>query len=94
MAGEEFAQILEGMQSQAATSEMLTQAPLFMWSAMWLIIIALTVGILLFVAWIWLLVDCAKRTKFKNGDRVMWVLLLVLTGPIGMLLYYLMEKRK
>jgi hypothetical protein len=35
-----------------------------------------------------------KREKFRSGDRVVWILLLVLLGPIGMLLYYFMVMRK
>jgi hypothetical protein len=60
-----------------------------------LIVLAVIVLLVLaFVAWIWMIVDCAKRKKFRNGDRVMWILLLVLTYIIGMILYYFMEMRK
>jgi len=55
--------------------------------------VIIVLAILAFVAWLWMIVDCAKRNKFRNGDRVMWILLLVLTGFIGMLLYYFMEMR-
>jgi len=58
-----------------------------------LILIALLV-LLLFALWIWMLVDCAKREKFRTGDRVTWILLLVLVTPLGMILYYFMVMRK
>lgn len=59
-----------------------------------LILLVMLISLLLFAAWIWMIVDCAKRKKFRNGDRVMWILLLVLTGILGMVLYYFMEMRK
>lgn len=59
-----------------------------------LILFMLLLGILLFVVWIWMIIDCAKRNKFKSGDRVVWILLLVLTGLIGIILYYFMVMRE
>jgi len=49
---------------------------------------------LLFFGWIWMIIDCVKRNRFRSGDRVVWILLLVLTGIIGMILYYFMVMRK
>jgi uncharacterized RDD family membrane protein YckC len=51
-------------------------------------------SVLLFIAWIWMIVDVAKRDRFRTGDRVVWILLLVLTGLIGMALYYFLEMRR
>ncbi len=58
-----------------------------------LILITLAVSVLVFVGWLWMIIDCAKREKFKSGDRVVWILLLVLLGPLGMILYYFMVMR-
>ena len=68
-------------------------AQLAMW-IIWIILIAFALMALYFVAWIWCLVDCAKRNRFRNGDRVMWILLLVLVPFISVILYYFMEARK
>lgn len=57
-------------------------------------VLIIALAVLVFALWIWMIVDCAKRKKFQNGDNVMWILLLVLTGPIGMILYYFMEVRR
>lgn len=59
-----------------------------------LILITLALSVILFVLWLWMIIDCAKREKFKSGDRVVWILLLVLLGPLGMILYYFMVMRK
>jgi len=58
-----------------------------------IILIILLLSLLIFVGWIWMIIDCAKRNRFRSGDRVVWILLLVLLGPIGMVLYYFMVMR-
>ncbi len=46
------------------------------------------IGILGFVFWLITLIDSATR-KFKNSsDKIVWVLVIVLTGLIGSLIYY------
>jgi hypothetical protein len=50
-------------------------------------------SILSFVFWIMMLVDSIKR-KFKRSDeRLIWVIVIVLTGIIGSLIYYFVVKR-
>jgi len=72
----------------------LSQMPAFAFLSISIILVAMVLGVLIFAAWIWMIVDCAKRKKFRHGDRVLWILLLVLTGIIGMILYYFMEMYK
>lgn len=55
-----------------------------------LAIIALVV--FFFVFWIMMLVDCATR-KFRNdNDRIVWILVIILAGIIGALIYYFVIK--
>ena len=58
-----------------------------------IVVIALFViiGILSFIFWIWMLVDCAKR-EFK--DKLVWIIVIVITQIIGALIYYFVIKRK
>lgn len=61
-----------------------------------LVLITLIIGG--FAFWIWMLVDCVKR-KFKNeNDKILWVLLIVLLGWLGALVYFFVvrmpEKKK
>jgi TctA family transporter len=47
-----------------------------------------------FVLWIVMLIDVIQR-KFENdNDRILWVLVVVLTGMIGAAIYYLVVKSK
>lgn len=58
----------------------------------WMLLMSLFV--LFFVFWIWMIVDCAKR-KFKNdNDKVVWILIVVFLNWLGALIYYFMVKKK
>ncbi|MSS74857.1 hypothetical protein EXS73_01430 [Candidatus Pacearchaeota archaeon] len=50
------------------------------------------VGILISIFWIWMIVDCAQR-KFKNpSEKVVWLVVVVLLGWLGALVYYLVVR--
>lgn len=56
------------------------------------------------ILWIWMLVDAifadGKRLRFKilkdnpNGNKLIWILVIVFAGWIGALIYYILEKRE
>jgi prolipoprotein diacylglyceryltransferase len=50
-------------------------------------------GILGFIFWIFMLIDVIKRNFKKENDKIMWILIVVLIGIIGALIYYFMVKR-
>lgn len=47
----------------------------------------------LFVFWIWSLVDCIRNPNYDDMRRIMWVLVIVLTGFIGSIIYLAMAPR-
>lgn len=48
-----------------------------------------------FVLWIIMLIDAAQRTNWENeNDKTVWILIIVLTGGIGALIYYFMIRKK
>lgn len=54
---------------------------------------------LLFVFWLWMLIDCLKRPDDKfafggNYAKIIWVLVIIFTGFIGALIYYFLIKRE
>ncbi len=64
------------------------------------IILILFVPVFLFtmVFWFWMMIDCLKRPDdgFKiggNNAKLIWVLVLIFTGLIGALIYYLLIMR-
>jgi prolipoprotein diacylglyceryltransferase len=58
----------------------------------WLILLAVIAGAIVF--WILMIVDVAKRKFSKEDDRTVWILVVVLAGIIGAIIYYFMIKKK
>jgi prolipoprotein diacylglyceryltransferase len=42
--------------------------------------------------WIWMLVDCATHEPSQGNDKVVWILIIVLTHVIGALIYFLVRR--
>ena len=42
--------------------------------------------------WIWMLVDCIKHEPAEGNDRLIWVLVIALTGWLGALIYLLARR--
>lgn len=62
------------------------------WCVIWI------VGLLVFIFWIVMLIDCIQReepAEFPKGQtKILWVLLLVLAGGIAVFFYYFMVYKK
>jgi len=62
-------------------------------------IILILVAIVLFVFWLWMLIDSLKRPDDKfaiggNYAKLIWILVIIFTGFLGALIYYFLIKRK
>ena len=44
-------------------------------------------GVIGFAFWIWVLIDCVKNEPSEGNDKLIWILVIVLTGWIGGLIY-------
>ena len=44
------------------------------------------------VLWIWMIVDCATHEPSEGNDKVIWILVIVLTHWIGALIYLLARR--
>ncbi len=55
-----------------------------------LFIIALV--IFLFVFWILMIIDCAKRNFKNENEKVVWIIVIALLGAIGAAIYYFAVK--
>ncbi|MAG37802.1 hypothetical protein CMI45_00225 [Candidatus Pacearchaeota archaeon] len=52
----------------------------------------LLVGIALFAFWIWMIVDVAQR-KFKESvEKIIWIVVVVVGGWVGALVYYIVVR--
>lgn len=53
---------------------------------------AFLAGAILFAFWIWMIIDCIKRDFKKDVEKVVWILVIVLLGFLGALIYFFVVK--
>ena len=44
------------------------------------------------VLWIWTLVDCINKEPAEGNERLIWVIVIALTGAIGAIIYLLVRR--
>ncbi|MCP4640538.1 MAG: PLDc_N domain-containing protein [bacterium] len=42
--------------------------------------------------WIWMIIDCATKESSEGNDKIIWILVIVLTHWIGALIYFLVRR--
>ena len=55
-------------------------------------IFAIAIGILLFVFWLWMLIDCLKRDFKKDYEKIVLVLVMIFVHLLGAVIYYFVVK--
>lgn len=50
------------------------------------------IAILGTIFWIWMIVDCATNEPAESNDKLMWILIVALTGAIGAAIYYFVRR--
>ena len=51
------------------------------------------IGILGFVLWIWAVIDCATNDYLPGNDKIVWILVVVLAGVVGAIIYYFIARK-
>lgn len=46
------------------------------------------------ILWIWMIVDCATQEPAEGNEKLVWILIIVLTHWIGALIYLLARRPK
>jgi hypothetical protein len=49
-------------------------------------------GCLATVFWLWMLIDCLSYEPSQGNDKILWVLVIVLTHGLGAVLYYFIRR--
>jgi hypothetical protein len=52
------------------------------------------IAVLVFVFWIWMLIDAIQNKGLTDGERIGWVLVIVLLHIIGSTLYFFIARPK
>ena len=55
---------------------------------LFLLLFLVTVGLLAFVFWVWMLIDVIQNKGLTDGEKVGWVLAVVFLHFLGALLYF------
>lgn len=54
----------------------------------------IVLNLLLLVFWVWMIIDCASNEPAEGSDKIVWILVVLLAGPIGALIYLLARRPK
>lgn len=52
------------------------------------------IGLLVFVFWIWMLIDAIQNKGLTDGEKIGWVLAIVFLHIIGAILYFFIGRPK
>jgi formate hydrogenlyase subunit 3/multisubunit Na+/H+ antiporter MnhD subunit len=52
------------------------------------------IGLACFAVWLWMLIDAIKYTPSENNLKLIWILVILLTGIIGALIYMFVQRPK
>ena len=92
-----FGGVAEAASSSSSDAAALAIIPIIIgFMSLYMIIPMFVFGIVacLVIFWILMIVDVVKRDFKKDNDRLIWILVVVLAGWIGALIYYFMIKRE
>ena len=49
--------------------------------------------VLAFIFWIWMIIDCARRSFRHDIEKIVWIVVIVLATWVGALVYFLVIKK-
>lgn len=57
-----------------------------------LIMFSLIIGIGGTILWIWAIINCIQNRRLSDGEKVLWVLLIIFTHLIGAIIYFIVSR--
>jgi len=54
----------------------------------------LALGLLLFVFWIWMLIDAISNNGLSGTEKIVWVLVIIFLHFLGALIYYFVGRSR
>ena len=55
---------------------------------------AVLIGLAAFVVWVWMLVHAVTNRGLSDGEKILWVLLIVFLPLLGVILYFFIGRPK
>ena len=62
--------------------------------AMCVSLVFLLVGLAVFAFWLWMLIDAIRHAPSENNLKLIWILVIILAGIIGALIYFFVQRPK
>ena len=57
-------------------------------------ILFMIVALIGFIFWVWMLIDCVRREFSGNNDKIIWIVVILLLGWLGALIYLIAGRKK
>jgi len=57
-------------------------------------IIGMLIGLAALIFWIWTIIDCAKRQFPGDNDKIIWLVVIIILGVLGSLIYLIAGRSK
>lgn len=57
-----------------------------------MMLLFLAIGVAIMAFWLWTLIDCLKNESAEGNDKLIWILVIVLAGWIGSLVYLFVRR--
>lgn len=54
----------------------------------------IALGLAFFAFWVWMLIDSIRNENISSNERVVWVLVIVLTHFVGALIYFVVSRTR
>jgi hypothetical protein len=51
-------------------------------------------GLVVFIFWIWMLIEAATKESSEGNDKIMWVIIILFTHFLGALIYFFVRRPK
>jgi hypothetical protein len=56
--------------------------------------VSMVMGLMLLAFWVWMIVDCATKEPSEGNDKLIWILVILLTSWLGAAIYYFVRRPK
>ena len=62
--------------------------------ALFFLLVKAAIGLLVFVFWLWMLIHAITNKGLRDGEKIAWVIVVILLPILGALLYFFIGKSK
>ena len=52
------------------------------------------IGLISFVFWLWMLIDCIQNRNLSSNEKIIWVLVVILLYALGALIYFAIGRKQ